>query len=267
MNPSTSATDALVRFDRRMTLTGIGVLLGLSWAYMLKMVWDMSSMDMGAMAMGKMGPTWDAAYIAWVFWMWSVMMIAMMLPSATPMIATFATINRKQAEQQGVNKPLVSTFYFGLGYVFMWVVFSVLATLVQWALHEAALLSPMMVSTSPIFGGILLIATGLFQWTPLKQACLRHCRTPIGFIMTEYRPGNRGALMMGIKHGTFCVTCCWFLMALLFFGGVMNVLWIAGLAGYVLLEKIVPHGIWVGRIVGLALAVWGLFIMWPAVFA
>lgn len=267
MNPSTTVTDARMRFDRRMALAGIGVVLVLSWAYLLKMVWDMSSMDMGAMAMGKMGPTWDATYVVWLFWMWSVMMIAMMLPSATPMIATFTTINRKQAEQQGVSKPLVSTFYFGLGYLLMWVVFSLVATLAQWALHEAALLSPMMASTSPIFGGVLLIATGLFQWTPLKHACLRHCRSPIGFIMTEYRSGNRGALVMGLKHGTYCVACCWFLMALLFFGGVMNLLWIAGLAGYVLLEKIVPHGIWVGRIVGLGLTLWGLFIIWPAVFA
>ncbi len=267
MNASTSASNAVMRRDRQVVWTGITVVLVLSWAYLLKMVWDMSGMDMGDMAMGKAGPTWDAAYLLWLFWMWSIMMIAMMLPSATPMITTFATINRKQTDQPAGQKPLVSTFYFGLGYVIMWVAFSLVATLAQWALHEAALLSPMMVSASPLFGGVLLIAAGLFQWTPLKYVCLRHCRSPIGFIMTEYRPGHRGALVMGLKHGTYCVFCCWFLMALLFFGGVMNLLWIAGLAGYVLLEKIVPQGLWFGRIVGLLMMVWGVWVMWPVVFA
>ncbi len=267
MNPATPVSKAVLRYDRRMVWGGITVVLMLSWGYLLKMVWDMSTMDMGDMAMGQAGPTWDAAYVVWLFWTWSIMMIAMMLPSATPMITTFATINRKQAQQQGERKPLVSTFYFGLGYVLMWVGFSLVATLAQWALHEAALLSPMMVSASPLFGGLLLIVAGVFQWTPLKYVCLRHCRSPIGFIMTEYRPGNRGALVMGLKHGTFCVFCCWFLMALLFFGGVMNLLWIAGLAGYVLLEKIVPQGLWVGRVVGALLTLWGVWVMWPVVFA
>ncbi len=267
MNTSTSASNAVLRYDRRLVWTGIMVVLVLSWGYLLKMVWDMSSMDMGDMAMGMAGPTWDAAYVIWLFWMWSIMMIAMMLPSATPMITTFATINRKQAAQERGQKPLVSTLYFGLGYLLMWMVFSVAATLAQWALHEVALLSPMMVSASPLFGGLLLMAAGVFQWTPLKNICLRHCRSPIGFIMTEYRPGNRGALVMGLKHGTFCVFCCWFLMALLFFGGVMNLLWIAGLAGYVLLEKIIPHSLWFGRVVGVLLTLWGVWVMWPVVFA
>ncbi len=267
MSASTAVSNAVLRYDRRMVWAGISVVLVLSWGYLLKMVWDMSRMAMGDMAMGMAGPTWDAAYIGWLFGMWSIMMIAMMLPSAAPMMTTFATINRKQAAQEGRYKPLVSTCYFGLGYVLMWVVFSVVATLAQWALHEAALLSPMMVSASPLFGGLLLIAAGIFQWTPLKHMCLRHCRSPIGFIMTEYRPGHRGALVMGLRHGTFCVFCCWFLMALLFFGGVMNLLWIAGLAGYVLLEKVVPHGLWIGRVVGLLLTLWGAWVMWPVVFA
>ncbi len=267
MNPSTSVSKSVLRYDRRMVGTGLTVVLVLSWGYLLKMVWDMSRMDMGDMAMGMAGPTWDAAYVVWLFWMWSIMMIAMMLPSATPMITTFATINRKQTAQQGGPKPLVSTFYFGLGYVLMWVAFSLVATLAQWALHEAALLSPMMVSASPLVGGLLLMVAGAFQWTPLKNVCLRHCRSPIGFIMTEYRPGNRGALMMGLKHGTFCVFCCWFLMALLFFGGVMNLLWIAGVAGYVLLEKIVPQGLWLGRLIGLLLMLWGVWVIWPIIFS
>lgn len=196
------------------------------------------------------------------------MMIAMMLPSATPMITTFATINRKQAEQEASWQPLVSTLYFALGYVVMWLVFSFVATLAQWGLHEAALLSERMTSRSPLFGGLLLLAAGIFQWTPLKQVCLRHCRSPLGFIMTEYRTGYVGALRMGVKHGTICVLCCWFLMALLFVGGVMNILWIAGLAGYVVLEKIAPKGLWLGRVVGVLLIGWGLVVLgarqWPA---
>jgi predicted metal-binding membrane protein len=145
----------------------------------------------------------------------------------------------------------------------LWTLFSALAAVAQWGLHSAALLSPMMVGTSPILGGVLLLAAGIFQWTPLKHVCLRHCRTPLGFIMTEWQEGRWGAFRMGLKHGSYCVGCCWFLMALLFVAGVMNLAWVAVIAAFVLLEKVVPAGPWVGRIAGVVLVGWGLWMALP----
>jgi predicted metal-binding membrane protein len=155
----------------------------------------------------------------------------------------------------------VPTGLFLLGYLIVWIGFSALAAVAQWILHATALLSPMMVSTSPILGGAILITAGAFQWTPLKNACLTHCRSPLNFLMTGWREGKRGALAMGLKHGAYCTGCCWFLMALLFVAGVMNLWWIAIIAGFVLLEKVAPRGLWVGKIAGLALATWGLWMI------
>jgi predicted metal-binding membrane protein len=141
---------------------------------------------------------------------------------------------------------------------------NILATLAQWGLHSAALLSPMMVSTSPILGGLVLLAAGGFQWTPLKYTCLTHCRSPLGFLMTDWREGHRGALIMGLQHGMYCVGCCWFLMALLFVAGVMNLLWVAAIAAFVLVEKVVPRGDLVGRVAGGGLVLAGLVMLGQA---
>jgi predicted metal-binding membrane protein len=150
---------------------------------------------------------------------------------------------------------------FLLGYFVVWTLFSVVAVVAQWGLHAAALLSPTMVSTSSILGGVLLIAAGVFQWTPLKHACLNHCRSPLGFLMTEWREGKGGALVMGVKHGSYCVGCCWILMALLFAAGVMNLLWVAAIAAFVLTEKVLPRGDLVGRIAGGVLVLAGIVIL------
>jgi predicted metal-binding membrane protein len=150
---------------------------------------------------------------------------------------------------------------FLLGYLIVWTGFSAVAAFAQWILHARALLSPMMVGTSPVLGGVLLIVAGIFQWTPLKNACLTHCRSPLGFLMTEWREGRWGALVMGLNHGAFCTGCCWFLMALLFVAGVMNVWWIAILTVLVLLEKVVPRGLSVSKVAGIFLASWGLWLM------
>ncbi len=182
----------------------------------------------------------------------------MMLPSAAPMILTFSTVNRKRREQE---QPFVPTGIFVLGYLAVWTIFSALAALAQWALHATALLSPTMASTSPFFGRALLIAAGVFQWTPMKHACLRHCRSPLSFLMTDWREGKSGALRMGLKHGAYCTGCCWFLMALLFVAGVMNMWWVAIIAGFVLLEKVAPKGMWIGRIAGALLIAWGAWMM------
>ena len=201
---------------------------------------------------------WSVAAVVPLFLMWSEMMVAMMLPSAAPMILTFAMVNRKRRERE---QPFVPTAIFVLGYLAIWTAFSLIAALAQWALHGTALLSPMMVSTSRWLAGVLLIAAGLFQWTALKHACLRHCRSPLSFLLTDWREGNRGAFIMGLKHGAFCAGCCWFLMALLFVAGVMNMWWVAALTLLVLVEKLAAKGVWVGRGAGVLLVLWGIITM------
>ncbi len=190
------------------------------------------------------------------------MMLAMMLPSASPMILLFAGINRRQRQS---GNPHVGTGIFALGYLGAWAAFSAVAVALQWGFEQSALLSPMLVGTSATFGGVLLVAAGAYQLTPIKHACLRHCRSPLAFLGTRWRRGGFGALRMGLEHGAYCVGCCWFLMGLLFFGGVMNLYWIVGLALFVLFEKVVPAGHWLGYATGLVLALWGGAMLWPAV--
>ena len=239
-------------------------LLLASWGYLLKMIWDMQHMDMSAMmnsmAMSsEISSQWNLGELAWLIMMWAVMMIAMMLPSALPMIISFAKINqKKQAADGSVVLPISG---FVAGYLSVWTLFSVVAGLTQWTFNGFFLLSPMMVSSSPILGGTLLLGAGLFQFSPLKDRCLSHCRSPLGFLMSEYRAGVWGAFVMGLKHGSFCVGCCWILMALLFVGGVMNLVWIVGLAAYVLVEKMIPKGKRLSQLTGAALALWGIIVL------
>jgi predicted metal-binding membrane protein len=222
---------------------------------------DMPGMGEGApgvmqdMAMAAMAPmAWTPGYAVLMFFMWWIMMVAMMLPSAAPMILLFAMVNRKQREK---GAPYVPTGIFAAGYLLVWGAFSLAAATAQWGLERSGLLSSTMASTSVTLGAGLLVAAGIYQLTPLKHACLRHCRSPISFITHHWRPGDLGALRMGVEHGAFCTGCCWFLMALLFYGGVMNLYWIVGLALFVLLEKTVPAGHWLGRITGALLIAWG----------
>ena len=253
---SRSATPlkALLSRDRAIVLSGLVGIAGLAWAYIVYLAWAMRGMDM---SMGMTMPqtqAWGAVDFALMFVMWAVMMVAMMVPTAAPMILMFGTINRKRREQQG---PFVPTGVFLLGYVVVWSGFAFLATLANWGFHVNGLLSSMMGTASPLVGGALLLAAGVFQWSPIKYACLAHCRTPLGFLMTEWREGTKGALVMGLLHGSFCLGCCWVLMALLFVLGVMNLLWIAALAGFVLIEKVTPAGHQVSRVTGLLLVGWG----------
>ena len=197
---------------------------------------------------------WTPAYAVLIFAMWWVMMVAMMLPSAAPVLLLFARVNRKD---KTAGAPLAPTAMFGAGYLLSWGGFGAAATALQWGLESARLLSPMLATTSHWLGAGILVAAGLWQLTPLKAMCLRHCRTPLGFLLGNWRAGLSGALRMGLKHGGFCLGCCWFLMALLFFGGIMNLYWIAGLAVFVLLEKTIPLGHWLGRVAGIALVAWG----------
>ena len=185
-----------------------------------------------------------------------------MLPSATPMVLLFAAINRKQKES---GNPYVSTTLFASAYLIVWASFCIVAVTVQRGLEAMTLLSPVLVSASVILGGGLLIAAGIYQLTPLKQACLKHCRSPLQFILTRWRSGANGAFRMGIEHGAYCVGCCWLLMGLLFFGGIMNLYWISGLAVFVLLEKTIPVGHWTGYFIGLGLIVWGIIVLAGAI--
>jgi len=255
-----STLEGVLKRDRAIVLAGIAGLSALAWAYLFTLAWRMPLQDM-AMAMAMAMPhmqAWGATevFLTWV--MWAVMMVAMMTPSAAPMILTFVTINRRRRAQQG---PFVPTTVFVLGYLLVWGGFSVLATFAQWGLHTAALLSAMIVITSPIVGGLLLVAAGIFQWTPLKSTCLTQCRSPLGFVMTEWREGAWGALLMGLRHGSYCVGCCWVLMALLFVAGVMNLLWVAAIAALVLVEKVLPRGELVGRVAGGVLMLAGLVLL------
>jgi predicted metal-binding membrane protein len=251
--------EAVLKRDRVVVIAGIAVLAALAWVYMLYLAWGMKGMEMGAsnMAMPSM-QSWGAVDFVLMFIMWAVMMVAMMVPTAAPMILMFATINRRRREQQRI---FVTTVVFLAGYVVIWSGFAALATAAQWGLHAATLLSPMMVSTNSMLGGSLLLAAGLFQWSSIKYACLTQCRTPMGFIMGEWREGRRGAITMGLRHGTYCLGCCWALMSLLFVLGVMNLLWIAALAGFVLVEKVAPGGLWVSRLTGIALIGWGAWMV------
>jgi predicted metal-binding membrane protein len=186
------------------------------------------------------------------------MMTAMMLPSAAPMILLVAGVNRRRRERAS---PAVPTAVFVTGYLVVWTSFSAIAALAQWGLHEAALLSPQMASTSPILGGLLLLIAGAYQFLPVKSACLSGCRSPLGFLAGEWREGRAGALLMGLRHGRLCLGCCWALMTLLFVAGVMNLLWVATIAGLVLIEKVSRSGPHIGRLAGLALAGWGVWML------
>jgi predicted metal-binding membrane protein len=201
------------------------------------------------MAIAMMAPiAWTPGYAVLMCFTWWIMMMAMMLPSAAPMILLFARVTRKQCDD---DAPYMPTGLFVAGYVLVWGAFSLVAVSAQWGLERRGLLSCV------LFGAGLLVAAGIYQLTPLKHACLRHCRSPIAFITQHWRPGDLGALRMGVAHGTFCTGCCWFLMALLFYGGIMNVYWVVGLAVFVLLEKTTPAGHWLGRIAGALLIAWG----------
>ena len=256
--PHCTPLETILRRDRAVVVGGLCAVAALAWAYTVYLAQGMGHMDMGmAMAMPHM-QSWNAMDFLSMFLMWAVMMVAMMVPTAAPMIVLFATVNRRRQEQE---RPYVPTAVFLSGYLLVWMGFSVLATLVQWGLHEAALLSSMVVSTSPVLGGVLLLATGIFQWTPLKDACLTHCRSPLGFLMTAWRDGYQGALVMGVKHGSYCVGCCWLLMALLFVAGIMNLLWVATITAFILVEKAVPRGDLVGRVAGGVLSLAGLIML------
>ena len=240
-----------------LVIAGLAGVIACAWAYVVTASLDMYGRMNGAAAWMMEG-TWDARYLLLIFSMWTAMMIAMMLPSALPTIFIFHRAVRNDPQVRSPGRRMLS---FVAGYIVAWFGFSVGASLLQWGLAEATLLSPMMVSASPWLGGAILVVAGVYQWTPLKYACLRHCRSPLAFLAEHWRPGMPGALRLGLRHGLYCVGCCWALMLLLFVGGVMSLLWIGGITAFVLLEKLAPYGVRGGRLSGLALVLvgaWGL---------
>jgi predicted metal-binding membrane protein len=265
-----SVFEAVLRRDRAIIIAALSLLTLLAWA---DLVWLADDMSMGGMDMtgfrmipagqGLMMPAtapWQPVEFAYVFAMWTVMMIGMMTPSVAPMILIYARVGR-QAVMSG--HPFAASGWFTSGYLISWTGFSLAATLAQWALQRAALLTPMMESASNVLGGIVLIAAGIYQWTPVKEACLSYCQAPLTFIMRHggFRGDPSGALMLGLRHGIYCVGCCWALMALLFVGGIMNLLWIAALAILVLLEKVIPSGRIIARFAGGAFVLAGGWMM------
>ncbi len=251
----TDAVAAIVRRDRLVVGVGLAVLVTLAWLYLL------AGAGMPAMGSGMpMSPPtpWTPAYALVVLAMWWIMMIAMMVPSAAPMILLFALISRRSRES---GAPYASTAAFAFGYLLVWGAFSVGATALQYGLSASGLLTSMMRVPDATLAGGFLLAAGLYQLSPLKHACLRHCRGPVDFVSRHWRGGRGGAIRMGVIHGAYCVGCCWLVMALLFVGGVMSLVWIVALAVLVLAEKILPRGHAVGVVSGLAFACWGAWLL------
>ena len=243
-------------------MAGIAVFLVLCWAYLLYMIWGMENMD--AVADSLLMPAmvdWSGADLVLVFVMWAIMMAAMMLPSAAPMFMLFARISA--ARSNGAHAG-VAAGVLALGYLAAWVGFSAIATLAQWGLLEARLVSPAMSSASPALSAALLAAAGAYQFTPLKNACLARCRSPLSVLLNHWREGLAGAFFMGLRQGAYCTGCCWLLMALLFVFGVMNLLWIVALTVFVLVEKLLRGPGWFAPATGAMLLVWGAGIAYQA---
>jgi predicted metal-binding membrane protein len=204
---------------------------------------------------------WAPQALLPLFLMWTEMMVAMMLPAVTPLVLLFSKVARSRAER---GQPYVATAFFVAGYFAVWTLFSLVAALAQWMLHGLALLSPQMTTNTGMVGGAMFIAAGVFQFTPLKKTCLTHCRSPLAFLMTDWRDGRAGAFLMGWKHGLFCTVCCWLLMLLLFAVGVMNLLWIAVLAIFALSERVAPKTWHLSQVTGLVLFCFGAWLAFSA---
>jgi predicted metal-binding membrane protein len=262
----THAIERILRRDRAILIFGLIVITLLAWAYVANLSYQMANMPMGTSPSVDMSPTplmpnaqaWRVEDFFFNLTMWAVMMVAMMTPSATPMILTFAGLNRRQNPNENTGNKSVS---FLAGYLIIWFTFSAVATLIQWGFHSVGLLSPELISVTPLIGAILLILAGIYQFTPSKYACLSNCRTPMSFLATEWRDGTSGALVMGLRHGLYCLGCCWTLMLLLFVTGVMNLLWVALIAAYVLIEKVTPTGQRIGRVAGVLMIGWGIWLL------
>ncbi len=244
---------SLLRRDRAVVLLALAGVTAIAWLYLVMAGADMAMDDMPDMP--DMAMPFDAP---WVFAMWWVMMFGMMVPSAAPMILTFDALQRRKRERAEAYVP---TALFVAGYLLVWGAFSLAATMAQWGLQQSMLLTPTLALGPPAFGGALFILAGLYQFSPLKHACLRQCRSPFAFVLNHWRDGSGGAVRMGASHGLYCLGCCWVLMVLLFAMGVMNLLWVAAIAVFVFAEKLLPGGPWIGRAGGVAMMAFGAWLI------
>jgi len=251
---------ALSRHDRSIVLTLLLMVASLAWALTVRQAAQMQEMEAAMwrdmnMSMNGMEPSWTPLDVVLVFVMWSAMMAAMMIPGASPMITAFAIINRRRRER---HAPYVPTAAFLLGYLLAWAQFSVAATALQWLLQMWGLLTTMMQSASSYWSGALFFAAGLYQFSPLKERCLTYCRSPAGFILSEWRDGRLGAARMGLRHGLFCMGCCAGLMLLLFAVAIMDVRWVAALTALVTAEKLLLGPVFWRVAIGASLLAAGL---------
>lgn len=250
----------LSRRDRVVISACLILLTALAWAYLFHLDREMSAAMKYGQAMADMGMSmdmpWTTTDVVVAFAMWAVMMVGMMTPSAAPVVLLFAGMRHRSGAQR--VPAVVAAFV--TGYLLVWVLFSAGAALAQWGLHQAALLSPAMTTSSARLGAAILIAAGVYQLTPFKGTCLTHCRSPLGFLMSHWREGTIGALRMGVIHGTYCLGCCWALMCVLFVVGVMNLMWVAAIAIFVLVEKVGPAGTFVARAAGIAMIGTGIYV-------
>ena len=257
------STEALIRLFKQQNIIlalGIIIIASLGWLYVFH-VTSISSNGVQDNLMNVMSPEkqlWNFRDGMSAFIMWSVMMAAMMLPSAMPMILVFATVNRRR---HSLVKEVVPTWMFVSGYILMWIFFSLIVALIQLTLHNFSLISVDMSIINPFLGGIILVFAGIYQFTPVKEVCLKNCQSPLGFIMENWRDGKFGAFIMGLHHGLYCIGCCWILMILLFVAGVMNLSWVAIIALFIFLEKVLITKRWLSKIAGVLLVIWGIGLM------
>jgi predicted metal-binding membrane protein len=260
---SAQRTSRTSRRERWVILGGLAAITASAWVYLVVDAQRMSggmtgrSMDRAMQSMAHT-QAWTPTEFGLRLVMWAVMMVAMMAPTAAPMTLVYAAVARKAARE---GRPVAPTFVFVAGYLTVWGLFSVAATSAQLGLDHLALLSPAMVIKGPWLGGAILTAAGIYELTPFKHACLSHCRAPAHFISQQWRAGTAGALRMGLQLGLYCLGCCWVLMALLFVGGIMNLLWIAAISAFVLLEKTVPFAETGVRLIGATLTIVGVAIL------
>jgi predicted metal-binding membrane protein len=252
--------ERILQRDRLIVAASLLGVTALAWLYLVRMAVDMPGMSVALHRLAEVSAQpWDMAYGVMIFTMWAVMMIGMMLPSAAPAILLFGRVAQ---QSPAATRPLLRSYLFAGGYLLAWLVFSLLATLLQWGIEVMAVRVPGSVNAGQRLGGLLLVLAGIYQWTPLKEICLRHCRGPVDFLTRHWRPGLAGAVRMGFGHGLFCVGCCWVLMLLLFVGGVMNLMLVAVITLFILLEKLLPYGDRAGRFSGLCLIVLGAMVFW-----
>jgi len=260
-----SALERVLRRDRAIVAASLALIATMAWAYVVSLALHMGMADVDvadASMAGMMRPAlanWGGSDAVFMFAMWAVMMVAMMTPSVAPMVLVHARVARQALEKE---KPFAATGWFAAGYLLAWIGFAAVATTAQWALERATLLTPAMAASSNILGGAVLIAAGLYQWTPVKDACLAQCQSPFLFLQRHggFRAAIGGSLALGARHGIYCIGCCWALMLLLFVGGIMNVAWIAAIAILVLLEKVTPWGRMLPRAFGSALVLGGVWL-------